>query len=360
MWLGRNLKIDAFALGTLAWLAILSAGAGGCGSSTSEPTGAGGSGTGGVAGASGGSSATGGSGTLGSGGRGGSASGGSLGTGGTVVQTGGTTGGGAGGGGGAAGEASSRGGSHGGAGGGPAGGSGGTAGVTGGGGAPPHTGVWRIMPFGDSITGNKCYPQLLSKELIAKGHTNFTFIGTNLNNQSCGSGAPNVMTEGHGGYDVTYLLTDNPPQSMHGTLKELQMWTAEKPDVVLMQYGTNDVWSHDSLSSILNAYSFVIDQFRSQKPNVIFFVAQITPMHPSGCSDCETNVEGLNSMIPAWAASKTSAASPIYVVDVWGSLPQASFLPNSPNSDDGVHPTAAGSQLMADTWYAALTAKNIP
>ena len=43
-----------------------------------------------------------------------------------------------------------------------------------------------------------------------------------------------------------------------------------------MQYGTNDVWGGDSLSSILSAYSFVVDQFRSQNPNVIFFVAQIT------------------------------------------------------------------------------------
>ncbi len=216
------------------------------------------------------------------------------------------------------------------------------------------------MPFGDSITGSTCYPQLLSKELISKGHTNFNFIGMNLNNQGCGAGAPNLMTEGHGGYDVTYLLTNSPPQSGHGTLAELQRWAAEKPDVVLMQYGTNDVWSHDSLSSILSAYSFVVDQFRSQNPKVIFFVAQITPMHPSGCSDCETNVEGLNSMIPSWAAGKTSTASPIYVVNVWAALPQASYLPNSQYTTDGVHPNPAGSQLMADVWTAALTAKNIP
>ena len=147
-------------------------------------------------------------------------------------------------------------------------------------GSPPHTGTWHIMPLGDSITGSTCYPQLLSKELISKGHTNFTFIGMNLNNQSCGAGAPNLMTEGHGGYDVTYLVTNSPPQSGHGTLAELQRWAAEKPDVVLMQYGTNDVWNGDSSSSILSAYSFVVDQFRSQNPRVIFFVAQILPMHP--------------------------------------------------------------------------------
>ena len=240
------------------------------------------------------------------------------------------------------------------------GGGGGTAGAAGGGGSSSHTGTWHIMPLGDSITGSTCYPQLLSKELISKGHTNFNFIGLNLNNQSCGSGAPSLMTEGHGGYDVTYLVTNNPPQSGHGTLAELQRWAAEKPDVVLMQYGTNDVWGGVSQSSILSAYSFVVDQFRSQKPSVIFFVAQITPMHPSGCSACESNVEALNSMIPSWAAGKTSTASPIYVVNVWAALPQASYLPNSQYTSDGVHPNAAGAQLMADVWYAALVAKNIP
>ena len=213
------------------------------------------------------------------------------------------------------------------------------------------------MPLGDSITGSTCYPQLLSKELISKGHTKFNFIGSNLNNQSCGAGAPSLMTEGHGGYDVTYLVSNSPPQPGHGTLAELQRWAAEKPDVVLMQYGTNDVWGGVSRSSILNAYSFVVDQFRSQNPSVIFFVAQITPLRPNGCSACESNVEALNSMIPSWAAGKTSTVSPIYVVNVWAALPQASYLPNSQYTSDGVHPNAAGSQLMADVWYAALAAK---
>jgi len=256
---------------------------------------------------------------------------------------------------GAGGKPSSTGG-HGGGGG--AAGSGG--GAAGGGGSPPHAGTWHIMPLGDSITGTTCYPQLLSKELISKGHTNFTFIGMNLNNQSCGGGAPSLMTEGHGGYDVTYLVTNSPPQSGHGTLAELQGWAAEKPDVVLMQYGTNDVWNGDSSSSILGAYSFVVDQFRSQNPHVIFFVAQILPMHPSGCSACESNVEGLNSMIPSWAAGKTSTASPIYVVDVWAAVPQASYLPSSQYTTDGVHPNPTASQLVADIWYTALVAKNIP
>jgi lysophospholipase L1-like esterase len=230
------------------------------------------------------------------------------------------------------------------------------------GGADAHklTGTVRIMPLGDSITGSTCYPQLLSKELIAKGHTNFTFVGTNLNNQGCGGGAPSVQTEGHGGYLVTYLTTNSPPQTGKGTMAELQKWAAEKPDVVLMEYGTNDVWSSISTANVLSAYGFVVDHFRSQNPNVVFFVAQVTPLNPSGCTACESNVEALNRQIPTWAIGKASAASPVYVVNVWSALPAATYLPNSMYTADGVHPNAAGSQLMSDVWYTGITAQGIP
>jgi lysophospholipase L1-like esterase len=216
------------------------------------------------------------------------------------------------------------------------------------------------MPLGDSITGTTCYPQLLSAELIAKGHRNFTFVGTNLNNQVCGT-APSLMTEGHGGYFVTYLLTNSPPQTGKGTLAELQAWAAEKPDVVLLEFGTNDVWSSIPTANILNAFSFVVDTFRGQNPKVIFFTAQITPMNPVGCTACETNVEALNAAIPAWASGKSTGASPVYVVNVWSALiPASSYIPNSAHTVDGVHPTPAGAQLMADVWYAGLTAQGVP
>jgi lysophospholipase L1-like esterase len=231
-------------------------------------------------------------------------------------------------------------------------------GATGAGGTT-HAGKWQIMPLGDSITGTTCYPKLLAQELISKGHASFDFVGTVQNNQGCGSAA-NVQTEGHGGYLVTYLMTDSPPQGGKGTLSELKTWAAEKPDVVLMEYGTNDAWSSIATSEILKAYGFVVDQFRAQNAGVIFFVAQITPLNPSGCASCEANVEALNAQIPTWAGGKTTAASPVYVVDVWASLPAATFTPNSTYTTDGAHPNPAGSQLMADAWYAGLTAKGIP
>jgi len=219
---------------------------------------------------------------------------------------------------------------------------------------PPHTGVWRITPLGDSITGTTCGPQLLSKALIDHGKTNFTFVGSVLNNQNC-SGTPNVQTEGHGGY----LVTDLVGSGQHAS--ELPGWcTSNKADLVLMQFGTNDVWNDRSPSSILAAYATVLADLRAANPNVILLVAQITPLNPSGCDACESRVAQLNAQIPAWAASASTDASPVSVVDLHSIFAAASYTPNSTYTGDGVHPNAAGSQLIANAWYAALTALGAP
>jgi lysophospholipase L1-like esterase len=223
-----------------------------------------------------------------------------------------------------------------------------------------HTGVWRITPLGDSITEDTCGPQLLSQELISNGHTNFVFVGTETNDQSC-SNAPDVQTEGHGGYLVTDLLPAPHVATMQDHSAELPMWaTNDKPDVILMQFGTNDVWNGIATQTILSAYSLVLADFRAVSPNVILFVAQITPLNPSGCTTCEQQAETLNAAIPGWATSESTAASPVYVVDVWSAFTASTYLPNSMYTSDGVHPNPAGSALVAQKWYDALLSQKIP
>jgi lysophospholipase L1-like esterase len=78
------------------------------------------------------------------------------------------------------------------------------------------------------------------------------------------------------------------------------------------------------------------------------------------CTTCETRVQQLNAMIPAFVASKTSAASPVYAADIHAAFDGLAYTPNSTYTTDGCHPTPAGSQLMADAWYAALQAHGIP
>ena len=96
-----------------------------------------------------------------------------------------------------------------------------------------------------------------------------------------------------------------------------------------------------------------INQFRSQNPNVIFFVSKIIPMNPSGCGNCTSGVAALDALLTAtWASTNSTPTSPIYIVD------QSATINTGTDTADGVHPNAAGAQKMADVAYTAIAAQN--
>jgi len=53
---------------------------------------------------------------------------------------------------------------------------------------------------------------------------------------------------------------------------------------------------------------------------------------PSGCTECAARVVAFNNAIPAWAANKTTSASPITVIDLW------TGFNTTTDTYDGVHP----------------------
>ncbi|MBV1852990.1 cellulose binding domain-containing protein [Catellatospora tritici] len=205
---------------------------------------------------------------------------------------------------------------------------------------PAAAAAVRIMPLGDSITGSPgCWRALLWNRLQSAGYTNIDFVGT-LGPQGCGV-AYDGDNEGHGGYLVTNVADQN----------QLVPWLAATlPDIVVMHFGTNDVWSNRAPSVILAAYSKLVDQMRAGNPNMKVLVAKIIPVNPPSCPECAQRTIDLNNAIPAWAAGKTTAQSPITVVDQWTGFNTAT------DTGDGVHPNAAGDQKMSDRWYPALAA----
>ncbi|MEV4754945.1 cellulose binding domain-containing protein [Micromonospora sp. NPDC049559] len=198
----------------------------------------------------------------------------------------------------------------------------------------------RIMPLGDSITGSPgCWRSILWNRLQNSGYTNIDFVGT-LGPQGCGQ-PYDGDNEGHGGFLVTNVANQN----------QLPGWlSATRPDIVLMHFGTNDVWSNIAPATILAAYTRLVDQMRASNPAMKILVAKIIPMAPSSCPACGQRAVALNDAIPAWAAARTTAQSPVVVVDQWTGFSTAA------DTYDGVHPNASGDQKMSDRWYPALTA----
>jgi lysophospholipase L1-like esterase len=199
----------------------------------------------------------------------------------------------------------------------------------------------RIMTLGDSITGGPgCWRALLWDRLQRTGFTNIDFVGT-LAGGGCNLANWDGDNEGHGGFLATGIANQN----------QLPGWlAATRPDIVVMHLGTNDVWNNIPAATILAAYSTLVDQMRASNPAMKILVAKIIPMTPSGCTTCPTGVTALNGAIPGWAASKTTAASPITVVDQF-----TGFDTVADTIGDGVHPDDSGFQKMSDRWYPALT-----
>ncbi|GAA0207540.1 hypothetical protein GCM10010492_01380 [Saccharothrix mutabilis subsp. mutabilis] len=196
----------------------------------------------------------------------------------------------------------------------------------------------RIMALGDSITGSPgCWRALLDRDLRAAGHTDIDFVGT-LPGQGCGF-PYDGENEGHGGFLATNVADQN----------QLVGWLAQThPDVVLMHFGTNDVWNNRSPATILAAFGKLVDQMRADNPDVQVLVAQIIPMNPANCAECAQRVVDLNAAIPGWAAAKSTARSPVTVVDQW------TGFSTSADTGDGVHPNASGDRKIAGRWFPAV------
>ncbi len=199
-----------------------------------------------------------------------------------------------------------------------------------------------IMPLGDLITGSPgCWRALLWNHLQSTGYTNINFVGTLNNSTACGIPFDGD-NEGHGGYLATNIANQN---LLPGWL------AATNPNIVMMHLGTNDVWNNIAPATILAAFSTLVNQMRAHNPHMRILVAQITPMNPSGCSACAQRVINFNAAIPAWASSKSTAQSPIIVVDQW------TGYNDSTDTVDGVHPNASGNAKIAAKWYPPLTAQ---
>ena len=197
----------------------------------------------------------------------------------------------------------------------------------------------RIMPLGDSITGAPgCWRALLWNQLQDAGYTDIDMVGT-LPAQYCGVDHDGD-NEGHAGMLVTEAAEQN---LLPGWL------AATSPDIVLMHFGTNDVWGAVPAERIIDAYTTLVEQMRASNPTMTVLVAQILPMNPWQCGDCGQRVQELNALIPQWAESVTTEESPVVVVDQWTGFDTAT------DTYDGVHPNGGGDQKIADRWFAELT-----
>jgi lysophospholipase L1-like esterase len=192
------------------------------------------------------------------------------------------------------------------------------------------------MIVGDSISaGPGCYKKYLVQNLTANGITDYEFVGEYTDD--CGGGVRHsaVSCTTSGNYTQATFTVPNCTSTTYPGLATLVM--THNPDLVLLQLGVNDVWGGTApIQPILNNYATLVTQARAHNPRVV-----VTNMAST------TKAEELVMAVPAWAASVSTADSPVLVADLWTNS-------DAHEAADCVHPNDAGAQRMGSNWYTAL------
>jgi len=251
--------------------------------------------------------------------------------------------------------------SNGGTGGGGAGngGSSADAGKAGGGMGGGGSVTQRIMVIGDGITATSCVRAFLYKKLIDESYRTFDFIGSLSGGPTC-SGVSSYDEDHctHSRYLVSNIAGSesnpgtDPDDPYSGSSADLDTWFNGRPaDVALMMIGTNDVLGDRDTVAILDGYTAILGKLRSVSEDVRMLVAKVPPVTSSSCpTSCKNALVALNGAIDGWVAAQTTNDSPIGIVDMYTDF-------STSNLSDGLHLNDAGSQEIADRWYAALSAE---
>jgi lysophospholipase L1-like esterase len=196
-------------------------------------------------------------------------------------------------------------------------------------------GTIKIMPLGDSITagvGSSAHggyrAQLWQDCLAARWQVQF--VGSQL------SGPASLLDrqhEGHPGWRISQISSH-----VVGWLK------LYKPQVVLLQIGTNDIIYHDSVSTAPRRLRSLILQITSTLPGTTVIVAQITPLRNPILN---AQVIAYNSAIPSIVHELAAHDVPVHYVDMYHAVPVSDL-------GDGIHPNDSGYAAMAGVWYQAL------
>jgi Ca2+-binding RTX toxin-like protein len=210
----------------------------------------------------------------------------------------------------------------------------------------------KIMPLGDSITkgvlGESTYYDNDSSGGYRTGLWNrFVADGLKVDFVGSQSHGPTSLSDrdhqGHGGWTMNQIAG-----SVNGWLNTSQ------PDVTLLMIGTNDART-DSVSTMINELSTLIDQVTTQSPNTQLLVASIPPIYPN--EQPATRIQrakDFNIAIPGIVNSKIAQGKKVNFVDMRSLTLNDLTSSISPELDNGLHPNVQGYGKIANFWHDAV------
>lgn len=219
------------------------------------------------------------------------------------------------------------------------GGAAGMAGTSGTGGTTSNI-INNIMPLGDSITlgVNGGYRNGLWDRITTYGKK-VNFVGSQYDQYTKISDKDH---EGHPGFTITNIGTN------------IDSWLSlNKPDIVLLMIGTNDVawWCAQTASEVADLNGMLIDKIFIDLPNSWIVVASIPPelskiIQPNNIDRAEL-VKEYNKELLIRINNRIAMGKHIKYADVNSVLFVSDLY-------DGIHPTELAHDKIAQVWFDAV------
>jgi lysophospholipase L1-like esterase len=206
--------------------------------------------------------------------------------------------------------------------------------------AQAQTPPTRILPLGDSLTSgvsgsvvNGGYRSRLYTLLTNAGY-NVDFIGLNTDTNN-----PTLPDRDHQG--VGGIRIDTVQASINDWLDAMA-----EPDVVLLLLGTNDFSQGFAINSVQTRMNDLISAIAVKRPFAKIIVSNLLVRTDSATLDAQEAV--FSAAIPGIVNTQVALGRQVSFLDMRSGI-LASDL------SDGVHPTLAGYNKMADLWFPAIT-----
>lgn len=228
----------------------------------------------------------------------------------------------------------------------------------------------RVMPLGDSITYGITPGAAMDSSpggyrdplysLLTAANYNFQFVG------SYGANTTQKLInnfqsphEGHGAYPIA----NNPWASGNDFTSQIDNWMSNnKPDVIMLHGGTNDILINDAVpgqfydvNTVNSRMDTLVGKIFTDKSTVKLYLAGIIPLAGGQA--------GKNSMVIAYNNYLKNTLVPKYknqgrsivYVDQYNTFTTNGVV-NGTHLVDGIHPDQIGYNNMATTWANALLA----
>ncbi|MBR1588771.1 MAG: hypothetical protein IJ658_10650, partial [Kiritimatiellae bacterium] len=212
--------------------------------------------------------------------------------------------------------------------------------------------VLRVMPLGDSITNGTGsndtagYRGFLWTFLKSAGY-DVDFVGSTTSNPGTVAGM-DVDHEGHGGWRIDGTYGGN------GIYEMLPSWCGsfEAPNVILLHLGTNDS-GLDTLNDMTRTTA-LLDRLYALEPSA--HVIATTIMWRKTAANY-ARIQTYNSNLTNVVQQQQAKGQKISILDMHAAVPGDDRLEEGQTTyfGDGLHPNAAGYELMANAWLGAIT-----